>query len=218
MSFLFVLFLMFPASKGIGQGHNQCRCVGEMMRESKVSTIFNFSNSKQIALCANDMNKEQGTYSEFALNVCGADTIIDFWGALENCKLAMQGDTLVVSSIELLANGTKYALTPQVWCNEYIYFRSGGLMRVLRVNRNISKYSQAQIADVLNQYEKAPLKLSDSAMEILERLFMASISGSKTARNYFIGFEKKFGKTDGGFAEEYHDLLAMLELWDQPQQ
>jgi hypothetical protein len=51
-------------------------------------------------------------------------------------------------------------------------------------------------------------------MQLVNRLFIATISKDNTARKYFYEFEKKF-ELDGAFSEEYNDLKAMLEVWDK---
>ena len=51
-------------------------------------------------------------------------------------------------------------------------------------------------------------------MAIVNKLFIATISGDKKARQYFKEFKNKFGTLDGAFSEEYNDLTTMLELWD----
>jgi hypothetical protein len=67
----------------------------------------------------------------------------------------------------------------------------------------------------LKTYETAKPGLDDSKMEIANKLFIATISGDKKARQYFKEFKSKFGTLDGAFSEEYSDLTAMLELWDR---
>jgi hypothetical protein len=51
-------------------------------------------------------------------------------------------------------------------------------------------------------------------LEIANKLFIATISGDRKARQKFKEFNNKFGTLDGAFKEEYSDLTAMLELWD----
>jgi hypothetical protein len=53
-------------------------------------------------------------------------------------------------------------------------------------------------------------------MDLANKLFIASISDSDKARKYFVEFKDKFEvhDGDGAYAEEYHDLKEMLNLWD----
>jgi hypothetical protein len=82
------------------------------------------------------------------------------------------------------------------------------------VNRQIRKYNQDEIQTVLKVYETAKSGLDDNKMEIANKLFIATISGDKKARQYFKEFNNKFVTLDGAFKEEYSDLTVMLELWD----
>ena len=50
-------------------------------------------------------------------------------------------------------------------------------------------------------------------MNLADKLFVATISGSKQSRIYFAAFKSKF-KPDGDFAEQYNELAAMLRVWD----
>ncbi|HWY35215.1 MAG TPA: hypothetical protein VNX68_11255, partial [Nitrosopumilaceae archaeon] len=95
-----------------------------------------------------------------------------------------------------------------------IYFDRQKVVRKLFVNRQIRKYNQDEIKVVLKIYETAKYGLEDSKMEIANKLFIATISGSNKARQYFKEFKNKFGTLDGAFKEEYNELTAMLELWD----
>lgn len=83
------------------------------------------------------------------------------------------------------------------------------------VNRQIRKYTEDEIQTVLKTYETAKSGLDDNKMVIANKLFIATISGDKKARQYFKEFNNKFGILDGAFKEEYSDLTAMLELWDR---
>lgn len=51
-------------------------------------------------------------------------------------------------------------------------------------------------------------------MQLLNRLFISTISENKKSREYFYKFKDKY-KIDGAFSEEYNDLKAMLEVWDK---
>jgi hypothetical protein len=149
------------------------------------------------------------------LAACGQDTIIDFWGAVLKCRLKINNDTLLVDQLENLPTGENLKYQETIWTTEKIYFTGRKVVRKLVVNRQIRKYTQAEIQTVLKAYETEKAGLDDNKMRIANRLFIATISGDNTARLYFKEFKSKFGALDGAFAEEYNDLTAMLELWDE---
>jgi hypothetical protein len=50
-------------------------------------------------------------------------------------------------------------------------------------------------------------------MDLVYRLFMAAISGDKTARMY-LNDKRRFDALDGAFAEDYKEVMAMLDSWE----
>jgi hypothetical protein len=193
-----------------------CDCLKTQYAGTKADTTFYLSNGKTIVLCGyKNPDSKQTTFSEFILAVCGQDTIIDFWGAVLTCRLKVNKDTLLIDQLQILPTGTNFKFQETVWTTEKIYFSGQKIVRKLVVNKQIRKYNQNEIQSVLKTYETATPGLDDSKMEIANKLFVATISGDKKARQYFEESKNKFGTLDGAFAEEYSDLTAMLELWDR---
>jgi hypothetical protein len=193
-----------------------CDCPKTQYAGTKSDTTFHLSNGKTIVLCGyKNPDSKPTTFSEFILAVCGEDTIIDFWGAVLTCRLKVNKDTLLVDQLQKLPTGKNFKFQETIWTTEKIYFSGQKLVRKLEVNRQIKKYCQDEIQTVLKTYETAKPVPDDSKMEIANKLFIATISGDKKARQYFKEFKSKFGTLDGAFTEEYGDLTAMLELWDR---
>ena len=193
-----------------------CDCPKTPFAGTKADTTFHLSNGRTIVLCGyKNPESKPTTYSEFVLAACGQDTIIDFWGAVLKCRLKINNDTLLVDQLENLPTGENLKYQETIWTTEKIYFTGRKVVRKLVVNRQIRKYTQAEIQTVLKAYETEKAGLDDNKMRIANRLFIATISGDNTARLYFKEFKSKFGALDGAFAEEYNDLTAMLELWDE---
>lgn len=195
---------------------NSCYCPKTQFAGTKADTTFQFSNGKTIVLCGyKNPDSKPTTFSEFILSVCGQDTIIDFWGAVLTCRLKFSKDTLLVDQLQNLPTGTNFKFQETTWTTEKIYFSGEIIVSKLAVNRQIRKYNQNEIQTVLKTYETAKPGLDDSKMEIANKLFVATISDDKKARQYFKEFNIKFGILDGAYKEEYSDLTAMLELWDR---
>ena len=194
----------------------ECDCPMTQFAGTKADTTFYLSNGKTIVLCGYKNPESNPTdFSEFILFVCGQDTIIDFWGAVLTCRLKVSRDTLLVQQIVNLPIGKNLKYQMTVWTIEKIYFIGQKTLRKLVVNRQIPKYNQYEIKEVLKLYETAKSGLDETKMAIVNKLFIATISGDKTSRQYFKEFKTKFGTLDGAFAEEYSDLTAMLVLWDK---
>ena len=193
-----------------------CDCPKTQFAGTKADTTFYLSNGRTIVLCGyKNSDSKPTTFSEFVLTVCGQDTIIDFWGAVQTCRLKVNKDTLLVDQLQNWPTGTNFKFQETVWTTEKIYFSGQKIVRKRVVNRRIRKYNQNEIQSVLKTFETATPGLDDSKMEIANKLFIATISGDKKARQYFKEFKNKFGTLDGAFAEEYSDVTAMLELWDR---
>ena len=51
-------------------------------------------------------------------------------------------------------------------------------------------------------------------MTLADKLFITSLSGSRTARAYLMAFNEKYGPLDGAWAEGYDRLMRLLKVWD----
>lgn len=215
--YLTIILTFLTLTPAFGQSKKtSCDCPKTQYAGTKADTSFQLSNGKTIVLCGyRNPNDKPATFSEFILAVCGQDTIIDFWDAVLTCRVKINHDTLLVDQLENLPTGKNFEFQETIWTTEEIYFSGQKLVRKLMVNRQIRNYSQNEIQSVLKAYEMAKTGLDESKMEIANKLFMATISGDKKAREYFKEFKNKFGTLDGAFAEEYTALTSMLELWDR---
>jgi len=214
---LSIILTVLTFSSAFGQTWKvSCNCPKTQFAGTKADTAFHFSNGKTIVLCGyKNPDSKPPTFSEFVLAVCGQDTIIHFWGAVLTCNLKMKKDSLFVEELKNLPTGKNFKFQATVWTTEKIYFRGQKTIRNLIINRQITKYSKSEIKAVLKEYETGKQGLGANKMDIANKLFIATISGDKTARQYFKGFKTKYGTLDGAFHEEYDELTKMIELWDK---
>ncbi|MBS1511594.1 MAG: hypothetical protein JST86_12180 [Bacteroidetes bacterium] len=197
------------------QKNPPCNCPATAETGIHADTAFHFSNGKTIVACGEkNTDHKPVSFSAFVLAVCGQDTVLDFWDGTLTCLLKFKQDTLLVENLQYLPAGPHFKNKFITWTTERFYFSHQRLRRKLTVNRQIRKYTAAEIQIVLKAYETAAPGLDDSKMELAARLFMATVSGSKKARLYFNQFSSRFGALDGAFQETYEDLAAMLSVWD----
>lgn len=217
------LLLFMLGSFTYSQVATDCLCpkksdLGIFDEAAKPDSIFNFSNNQKILLCGYKEKQDAGAvFSEFILQVCGQDSIIDFWDATQTCRITQQHDSLEVTDLRLLPTGKDRAFITTGWSTEKFYFSKGNLKRVLTINPNIRKYSKAEIRKTLSEFKS--LKKDDDAQKILDlgwRLLIAKISGSDPAAGCLDKFETKFGPFDGAVAEDFNDLKAMLAFIPDP--
>lgn len=213
-----ILISIFLISTCLASNNEKCNCF-QFQSEFGIrqdSVIFNFSNGKSIILCG-FYNEKEAHFSEFTLSVCGHDNTIGFWGAVKDCKVKQEGDTLLIDELKDLPVGNSLDYAKVIWTTNKIYFEENNLINKLVVNRDIKKYNQNEIqlvlSDFLSNYEKKDIPIAKEI--ILNRIFIACISGSQDAEMYFNDIEKYFGVLDGIYKEEYNDLKDMLQLWNK---
>lgn len=195
--------------------NSDCKCAENDFSGTKTDTVYQLSNGKRIALCGyRNIENKPVDFSEFVLSVCGEKKIIDFWDATEKCNLRINKDTLIVEELINLPTQKDRNYETNIWGIDKIYFENNKVIKKYFINKNIKKYSEKEIGKTLIEYEKANEKLDEEKMQIINRLFIATISENKKARVYFYKFENKY-KLDGAFSEEYKNLKAMLEVWDK---
>ena len=213
MRFVFILTLGLTINS-LGQTlDKECNCPPNKFAGTKPETIFPLTNGK-IALCGYVENKDnERLFSEFVLAVCGQDKVIDFWDALTVCRITASKDTLRIEELKNLPAGDNLKFVSTVWRVEKMYFRDGQVERNSGLNKKIRRYNQREIKKVLNEYESLNKKLNYDNMDLVYRLFMATISGDKAARKYLTD-KTKLETLDGAFQEDYEELIAMLKSWD----
>ena len=174
-----------------------------------------FTNHQKFAVCGyKQIYNNKVYFREFELLVCGQDTFVKFWHALQFCRIELIKDTLFVNEEKYLPTGKNDSLEFNVWTIDRFYFLNGNLIHLFDVNKNITKYNEQQVQSTLKDYVNSAKGIDENKMALLRRLFIATISQSNKARKYFMNFESKFGPLDGINAEDYDDLKNMLKLWD----
>jgi hypothetical protein len=184
----------------------------------KVDTTFKLSSGYSISLCGSretEYIKEKTLYEGFVLFECGIDTAIKFWGEVTICDLAVLKDTLFVKTVVSLPVGNNMAAENIYWEIERIYPKDGRMTRDSTVNRFVPRYTASQIVTVLKLYDNTPDQNSEKTADLMDKLLIATISGSEKAKNYLKNFHKKFTLLDGAIFEQYDDDIRMLEEWEK---
>lgn len=204
-------FLTFQKEQTI---EDNCNCPENDYAGTKADTVFKFTNGKKIALCGyRNPGSNPIDFSEFVLSVCGENKIIDSWDGTQTCRLKINKDTLIIENVVNLPVEQDRKFKIIVWEIEKLFFKNKNVIKSLSINKNIRTYNQNEIAETLKEYENSKGQLNDKKMELVNRLFISTISGNKTAGKYFKEFKTKFGEIDGAFSEEYNQLNSMLEQW-----
>jgi hypothetical protein len=216
--FIFAL-LVVTWTTTFGQSNKAvCKCPITIYAGTKADTTFHLSNNVSIALCGyreTEAIKGKALFSEFVLSVCGSNKIIKFWGAVELCNVKVVKDTLFVETLIDLPTGKKMSYEKTIWTIERIYFVKGKTKTASTINPRMPKYNSDQIPYVLKLYDHTKDQNSEKTGELIDKLFIATISGSNKAKDLLVNFHKKFTKLDGVYFEQYDDAIRMLSLWDK---
>ena len=207
-----LLFLLISFACCSQTDSKVCVCAkNEYITTKKTDTIFSFSNQKKIFVCGfKEMKNKQIVYSEFVIGICGEDTLIGFWGALKNCTINKRNDTLWIDEIIWLPVGNKFIDTQTVGKRTRIYFNNNLFFSDSIFNPTIRKYSITEIEEVINEYEKMKSSNGVTAIDIMKKLFVAYISGSDKAKNYF--HEIGQGTINSELSELYDELNQLLKI------
>ena len=201
----------------LAQQSNSCLCPANTMagttKDQKPNKTFTFSGGQQIMLCGyEEPDKKEMVYSEFILQECGKDSVIDFWGAVFTGSVNFKNDAILIKETKNLPTGPDRSFVTTCWSIETIWYKNQKLIRKYEINHDIRKYTKAEIAKTLKEFEGGKDNYTGDLEDVMYRLFIAAISGDATAKKYFSEF-KNFNLTDGAVAEDYKDLTTMLKLW-----
>jgi hypothetical protein len=211
------IFGIIVFAQNYSKAQEKCNCPKNgYTHKLSPDTIIDFSNNRKFSICGyKQFLNNQIFYREFELTVCGEDTFVKYWHALQLCKVEFANDTLFIREVKNLPIDSGDSLYYSIWITDKYYFKNDKLFHFIRLNRDIPKYDSSQIKTVLKEYEGLTKGIDDKKIILLRKLFVATISGSQTARKYFLGYEKKVGKLDGIYAEDYDDLKRMLISWEK---
>ena len=228
-----LLVVLLPCSL-IGQTSN-CRC----NNDETVDTIFSFLNGKKIILCGYfDSLNGKKMYQDLSLRICGKDsvintwlrgryykkdTVIDTWDRDRYYNIYKERDSLVIESIDVLPLGHNFSFQLTTWLDEKIYFNNGLLRHVISLNKDVRRYTNKEIQQIIHKYDTTPPDYYrgnnktpshyDISENMMVELFWAAICGNKRAAEYYHAYKAKYGP-DGGDAEDYGDYMAILDYWN----
>jgi hypothetical protein len=196
---------------------DKCDCPNTELEIGDSTEFFELSNGKKIILCGTiDESGQPKKYSEFILSVCGKTSIIDFWNATKICKISVDKDTLHIKQLVDLPTGVNQKLQNEIWSREKIYFDGEKVMRVFALNKLLKTYKPTEINAVNKAYllsKKAPM--DEKKLQLAAKLFIATISGNATSREFLLDFKDKYKVEGGEYEDQYKEILAKLELWDK---
>lgn len=181
------LLLLIPAFASAQKPAPVCKCPDTMFvpAGAKPVKIFHFSNNRTVGLFGYEESKlvkGKTLYSEFVLTDCGAKKIVKFWGAVLTCDVTFANDTIYVKTLYDFPVGKAMKAVYLPWTIGRIYYSRGKTTRDLNINPAIPKYTQEQVAYVLDQYQHTPNANEEATIDLADKLLVCTMSGSKKAK------------------------------------
>jgi hypothetical protein len=153
-------------------------------------------------------------FSQFTLGLCGQEPISGYWSEKSLCKVYTQGDTLFVEESLSIPIGENMEYLKTNLSIEKFYYTNKELHHSLAINRSFRKYSKKEINQIKKLYENEDLQSDEDIKDIINKLFIATISGDLQCREFFNNIPKKFIKFEGENLQVYRMLQQKLVLWD----
>ena len=192
----------------------------EPWSESRIDTMFAFSNGKSICLDDGRMKKEDGkqVIGFFYIRDCDTNKNLGECGSFEGCHVLFSNDTLWVNQLELLAMGENLELVYFPWIVSAFYLEDGSFKYTERLNENL-RYDEKTIESILKEYENTVWRTQEEddeyvmfkLMPLANKLMIAAISGSRESELKFKEFETR-AKPDGAYGSWYLIMERILEF------
>jgi hypothetical protein len=213
---LFLVIILTSLSPLFAQyEENWCDCPKTSTTGVTPDTAFVFSSKQVIVICGNkNQSNNPPTFSEFVLAECGEDDVIDYWETTS--RVEQKSDSVLVEAMISMPYGKDFEYKLVVWKIEKLYFKGLQIQRDRVINKQVPKYSPEEISLVLKEYDTAKYFPNDEKiLNLMDKLFVATISGDSNARKDFLEFRIKKGPLESDFEEAYNNLSAKLSAWDK---
>jgi hypothetical protein len=194
------------------RAQSRCKCPAAQDTSTTMSdSVFYFESGRALILCGNkDVDTRGATFSNFAVRVCGQDSVLGFWNENKTCRVSAYRDTLNIETLVNLPVGRDFGYLPVPLVVDKIFFAWNMPKRLTRINPKIRKYKPSECLSIVRKYERTPKPIADDLEDVMNKLFMAAISGDKRAFNLFMDFTKVNPELDADSQEQYNELLLVL--------
>ncbi len=189
-----------------------CKCPpAQDSANSVFDTTFIFSNGNSIILCGSrEIDTKGSTFSDFSLRQCGKDSVLGFWNENKTCRINQTRDALTVEYLINLPVGKDYGYMPVPFLIDKVFFTGNRVKRTTNINSKVRKYTQGECASIIKKYEETPKPIVDDLEDVINKLFMAALSGNRKAKALLMDFTKVNPELDGDSQEQYNELMVVL--------
>lgn len=194
----------------------KCMCAEEVPSND----VYYLSKNDQVALCgyydstlSSVINED--IYVEAVLIECNTSKKVYEWGAVQNCTVEQNKDTIVVKEFYLLPIGDSFSLEWEPFYITNIYLQDSTIKKEHYFVLNKNNYTTVEINSIINNYDQTTDKTyswnSEKYLNICYQLFWCYVSGEEKAYDYLQEAEDKFGGFSGHIAEEHQELIRTID-------
>jgi hypothetical protein len=217
--FLSILLLNIVCILCFGQINCHCGALPDIKTKNEPDTIVKLSNNNSFAICGwFDTIYGEKVISEFTITVCGEINALRFYSAVENYKIAVSADTLILSDMRILPIGENHNFKMYPWAFEYYYFARNktnakdSCIIKRKINKNLKKLNQNEISLIDSIWNNSTRTDYLTNEQFISLIFLAAISGNELYQKRLLNFRNTF-KIDGEYAEYYNELVKMFYEW-----
>jgi len=213
---LLVLTLTLLAGFSFSQ-QDTCSCqngIGSIEGASP-KNHYEFENGVIAILCGYELDE---VYSEFDIFDCVLKGSISRYGALENCKIEFDNDTLKIIGLKYLPSGDNWTWQNIEMSIEYILtdgkmlISSGISPAFHQLTTSIPVEEQQEFLIYLLLNKDNGLQHDWVWDEIIGKLEVIALTGNEEAIDVMINLQEITNyQLDGAYMEQYRDALATLE-------
>jgi len=179
-------------------------------------TVFVLDSTMAVAYCGwIDRSGAEPRYSEFTLRWCGnqwpllsADATLDF-------RITVLERALVAEDFRILPTGTDLRLGKVLWRThviEGVYEPAMGevVAKISEVPGDLHVITASEEDAIRKRLKALDPKKNFADEQLLGLLFLSAVSEQRGAERRFRNLRKRY-VLDGAYAEQYNELLSMLE-------
>ncbi len=199
------------------ESEKKCNCyngIGSSENDKPILT-FDFSNGKSVSICGYknpDSKYNELLISEFNIFDCLNGKQFVEYGAMENCLIKTEKDTIKIQLLKFLPIGENWKWT-SIKVAEQIIIPDLNDLKISELNASYSpiRINNGQQRDFLNSLKNGQ-GFGEDWEENIGKLEVLSLSGNDKAWEILKNYEEFTGQqTDGAIAEMWKEAIATVE-------
>lgn len=190
--------------------HVSCYCGAN---GSLADSMITLPNKKSISLCGLKIYSSIGTsFKNVSYSECNKSPISTLSPANHYLPVVVKDTLLLMEMIKLPITST-YEYSSIAMLQEKLWFYHDSLKASTSLNPNFPTYSREQILDIFEQYQQMEVIYDKRVSILMDKLFVAAISGNVLAVKTFKNFEAKFTNLSGEDKDRYTELSSILKKY-----